>query len=636
MREIFNFLITDFFKSNQILIISYVILNLFLYPLNSIYSPRLYSELINKISNLSKPLKNKLDFELSLSYLKEVCTNFKRLPIISLIVFITIISVGIALLFRMKHHMYTLIFPKYKMWIRNLLFSNVLEKKNTDFEEQPVGKELMRIEDIIWTIKEIFSYLIVDATELLLISILIIGYLFTLDKKIALASALQIVIILLLIYLGRNKIKEATLNRMESYYTITNNIDNSLSNLSNVVINNQTEKEVKKNDAHSEKYRQDSFRSNAILNNLSLFIKIVTIIFFAIILVLAYHKTKQKKITPTNFTTIIIILLHFQGYLYGQSWGLSSAISRSWEIMYSQDYLDELIAQNKTGKNLTDVIQQGQIHFQNVSYQYKKANQQILNNLNLTVQGGEKVGILGKSGSGKSTLVKLLIKLYPLSTKSNPNPHSRILIDGIPIEDINTKYLRHQINYINQNTMLFDEDVFYNIKYGNKRDIDYNFIAPAPSSLTSHNSTTSNISTSSHNTPTSNNTLNPIIQKQEQEENEKIRAKLLKYDLLTIYDNLENGLHTKAGPKGTNLSMGMQKVTILMRGLMRDSKILIFDEPLAGLDQKTREKVIKMIVAETKNKTVLVITHDPEILPYLDRSVNLAEIQDPKKPLSPA
>ena len=606
MREIFSFLITDFFKSNQFVIICYIILNLILYPLNSIYSPRLYSELINKISNLSKPLKNKLDFQPSFSYVKEVLTNFNRLPIISLITFISIISIGIAFLYRIKHHMYTIIFPKYKMWIRNLLFSNVLEKKNTDFEEQQVGKELMRIEDIIWTIKEIFSYLLVDATELIIISFLIIGYLFTLDKKIALASALQIFIIFALIYIGRNKIKDATLKRMESYYNITNNIDNTLSNLSNVVINNQTEKEVKKNDAHSEKYRQDSFRSNGVLNNLALLIKIVTIVFFAIILVLAYQKTLQKKITPTNFTTIIIILLHFQGYLYGQSWGLSSTISRSWEIMYSQDYLEELIAQNKPGKNLTDVIQQGKIQFQNLSYQYKKSNQQVLSNLNLTVEGNEKVGILGRSGSGKSTLVKLLIKLYPLSTKSRPNPDSKILIDGIPIEDINTKYLRHQINYINQNTMLFDEDIFYNIKYGNKRDIDYNFVAPSPSPP---------------------NTDQPSHQ-QEEVENKKIKAKLEKYDLLTIYDNLENGLHSKAGPKGTNLSLGMQKVTILMRGLMRDSKILIFDEPLAGLDANTREKVIKMIVAETKNKTVIVITHDPEILPHLDRAVNLQDLQN--------
>ena len=108
---------------------------------------------------------------------------------------------------------------------------------------------------------------------------------------------------------------------------------------------------------------------------------------------------------------------------------------------------------------------------------------------------------------------------------------------------------------------------------------------------------------------------------------------LRKYDLLTIYDNLENGLLSKAGPKGTNLSLGMQKVTILMRGLMRDSQIVIFDEPLAGLDQKTREKVIKLIVEETRGKTVLVITHDPEILPHLDRTVYLQEIQNTKKTL---
>ena len=113
----------------------------------------------------------------------------------------------------------------------------------------------------------------------------------------------------------------------------------------------------------------------------------------------------------------------------------------------------------------------------------------------------------------------------------------------------------------------------------------------------------------------------------EKQQNQKIEALLRKYDLLTIYDNLENGLLSKAGPKGTNLSLGMQKVTILMRSLMRDSQIFIFDEPLAGLDQKTRQKVIKLIVEETRGKTVLVITHDPEILPHLDRTVYLHEIQ---------
>ena len=144
-------------------------------------------------------------------------------------------------------------------------------------------------------------------------------------------------------------------------------------------------------------------------------------------------------------------------------------------------------------------------------------------------------------------------------------------------------------------------------------------MAPSPTNHTTQNTDNSLNNTNNHNSQNTDNN--------ETQQNQKIEALLRKYDLLTIYDNLENGLLSKAGPKGTNLSLGMQKVTILMRGLMRDSQIVIFDEPLAGLDQKTREKVIKLIVEETRGKTVLVITHDPEILPHLDRTVYLHEIQ---------
>ena len=65
-----------------------------------------------------------------------------------------------------------------------------------------------------------------------------------------------------------------------------------------------------------------------------------------------------------------------------------------------------------------------------------------------------------------------------------------------------------------------------------------------------------------------------------------------------------------------------------MRGILRKSKIIIFDEPLAGLDELTREKVIKLILNETKNKTVLVITHDKEILPFMDKIINLKNINN--------
>ena len=72
---------------------------------------------------------------------------------------------------------------------------------------------------------------------------------------------------------------------------------------------------------------------------------------------------------------------------------------------------------------------------------------------------------------------------------------------------------------------------------------------------------------------------------------------------------------------GNNLSLGMQKIIILVRGVIKckQSKIIFFDEPLAGLDQTTRNKVIDMIFKECKGKTIIIITHDKEIIPYMDK-----------------
>ncbi len=614
MAKILNFLIADFLKSNSSMIIVYTALNLILYPINSIYLPRLYSELIGKVSNLKASASS--NFQTFFLPNFQTFLQYSKLSIPNLIFFIIIVSIVVSSLFRFKYYMYSKIFPKYKMWLREKLFTKTLEKRNTDFEEQKVGKEIMRIEDLIFTMKEIFNYLVVDASELTLISILIIGYLFTLDRKIGFYAILQMVLIGIFIYISHQQIKDTTLRKTKSYYDIADNIDNSFNNLSNVLINNQTQKEVNKNNKHSKIYRNDSVKSHHVLNNLSLLIRIFTLMFFALILLQAYRQTIRGNINSTNFTTIVILLLHFQGYLYSQAWNLSSTIDRSWQLDYNREYLLDILTPNTESKNLTDVIHEGRIEFRNVNYKYKKSNAKVLQNLNLTIQPREKIALLGKSGSGKSTLVKLLIKLYQL-----PPAQGKIFVDGIPHYDIETKYLRNKVNYVNQNTLLFDEDIYYNIKYGNKIDNQYNFVAPATSPNPKNPNPNPN-----PNPENPNPNPNPNLES-EAKINKKIDTILEKYDLLSIYDNLENGLDTYAGPKGTKLSLGMQKITILMRGLMRNSQVLIFDEPLAGLDQKTREKVIKMITEETQNKTVIVITHDPEIIPYMDRSVNLKDLQ---------
>ena len=601
-KNTYGFLIGDFMKENKNLIIIYAIINLIIYPINTIFMPKLYSTLITRVSNpkiiqykLSSQQNNSSFIQKIINYFQ---TNQKTIP--QLIYFITIIAILVAIVFRFKYFIYTKIFPKYKMWLQDRIYAQTLEQRNTDFKEQNVGKDIMRMEDLLIICKDILNFIITNLLELSIVSTLIIIYLYYLDKKFALYAFLQIVIIIILIYISSKKIEEMSVKRIDTYYKITSNIDNSLTNLSNILINNKTNQEVEKNHDKNKDYKYYAEKGYSILDNLIFLIRIITIVTFILIVYHGYKLTKNKKLSVLNFTTIVIILLNFQNSLYNQATTFSFNIDKIVQLKYNKEYLEDLMQSTNKGKNLINTINKGKIVFKNVHFNYKKSNQPIIKNLNLTIESNEKIALLGKSGSGKSTLVKLLIRFYKLTK-------GEILIDNTPIQDINIQYLRHKVNYINQNTLLFDEDIYYNIKYGNKtNNTNYQFTSPSPSKQT--------------------NQLEEQTNQLEEQTNKKIKEILKKYDLLTIYDNLENGLETYAGPKGSKLSLGMQKVTILMRGLMRDSKIMIFDEPLAGLDAKTREKVIKLIVEETKNKTVLIITHDKEIIPYMDRTVALNEI----------
>lgn len=143
------------------------------------------------------------------------------------------------------------------------------------------------------------------------------------------------------------------------------------------------------------------------------------------------------------------------------------------------------------------------------------------------------------------------------------------------------KYIRDNVIYINQRTNLFNMNIIDNIAYGN-----------------------------------------------EHVEKKHIEKLLKTYDLDSVFSELEEGIFSDAGVNGTNLSGGMQKVTILLRGILKKGVIYIFDEPLAGLDAASREKVIKLILDMTKGKTLIVITHDPEITPFMDNVVNLKKQKD--------
>ena len=234
---------------------------------------------------------------------------------------------------------------------------------------------------------------------------------------------------------------------------------------------------------------------------------------------------------------------------------------------------NEISENNNINNNLNNINFNStfDIEFKNVTFKYPKTNKYILKNSNFKIKNNLKTAIIGQSGSGKTTIMKILLKMYNIDS-------GEILINNYNINNININYLRSNISYINQRTGLFNDSILNNIKYGN--DLTDN----------------------------------------------EIYKILNDYDLMKVYNNLSKGVNSNAGVNGNLLSLGMQKVTLLIRGLYKKSNIYILDEPLAGLDKDSRQKIIKMINDKFKNKCLIIITHDTEIIPFVDEVININNI----------
>ena len=209
---------------------------------------------------------------------------------------------------------------------------------------------------------------------------------------------------------------------------------------------------------------------------------------------------------------------------------------------------------NEQGKKLT--IEEGNIVLDNVNFSYKSnPENKVLQNISVKFTGGKMTALVGHSGSGKSTLLNMIPRIY-LPTSGN------IYFDNQDISKVNLMSLRNQISIVDQNTTLFDDTVFNNIKYA-RPDANKEDILEA--------------------------------------------AKLSMCD--EFIDNLENGFETMIGENGVKLSGGEKQRLSIARAFLKNSRIILLDEATSSLDSDTEEKIQKALDKLTINKTTIVIAH---------------------------
>ncbi len=210
---------------------------------------------------------------------------------------------------------------------------------------------------------------------------------------------------------------------------------------------------------------------------------------------------------------------------------------------------------------------QGHLRLENVTFRYPNAMNPALSEVTLDVQPGQTVALVGVSGGGKSTFVNLVTRFY--------DPEGgRLLLDGVPYQDIRLASLRSQLAMVSQNVVLFDDTLAANIAYGFET-IDY----------------------------------------------ERLAAAVKAAHLTDVVAKLEEGVETRIGENGMRLSGGQRQRVAIARAIYKDAPILILDEATSALDNESERAVQAALETLMAGRTTIVIAHRLSTIERADRIV---------------
>ena len=245
---------------------------------------------------------------------------------------------------------------------------------------------------------------------------------------------------------------------------------------------------------------------------------------------------------------------------------LQNGIAAAQSIFDLIDAQDEpvRIHQNRATAQYPKV--QGSVCFENLSFRYRTSQNNILTNINLQVEPGQTLALVGRSGSGKSTLVSLLPRFY------DPT-EGRITVDGKDSLDYSLTELRAQISFVSQNIVLFNDTIANNIAFGELAGTDY----------------------------------------------AQIEAVAKAAYVWEFVQNLPDGLDTHIGENGVLLSGGQRQRLAIARALLKDSPILILDEATSALDSESEAHIQKALDNLMRNRTTFVIAHRLSTIESADR-----------------
>lgn len=436
--------------------------------------------------------------------------------------------------------------------IRYDIIQRLFKLKMKNFDEIPSGKFQERIKNDPEGIFSVFSVVQYNIFNIIT-EVFMLAYVMYLNIIIGLIYILGIIIIYFYekyAYEKFEKLEEESKIQREKSGTILNEILRGIRDIKLLGITNKVNKMTSETlDKQSKLDTKISISRMNIYNTT----EIVKDILIFIIIFLGIFLININKLTLTTF----LIIFMYRNDIFSLVFSYTSLKEYLVKYKVAKNRIMELFDNKKFpietyGNESIDNIK-GEIEFKNVSFAYNK--KEIIHNVSFKVDSLEDVALVGKSGSGKSTLFNLL-------TKSYDNYEGIITIDGVDIKKLNQKTLIDSISIISQNPYIFNLSIKDNLKLIDKNITDDDIINACKT------------------------------------------ARI--YDFI---ETLPDKYNTLLGEGGVNLSGGQKQRLAIARALLKQSKILLFDEATSSLDNITQDEIQTAIKSISKNFTIITIAH---------------------------
>lgn len=334
---------------------------------------------------------------------------------------------------------------------------------------------------------------------------------------------------------------------------VSTKLIDSLLNFETVKYFNNEKHEYERLNESLKEYEKESVNNQYSLSYLNIAQTVVIMVGITIMLVMSAYDIRAGHLSIGGFVVINAYMLQ----LY-QPLNFFGTVYR--EIRQSLTDMENLFTLWEEKPNLTDSDQsvsqtkQASIRFENVSFDYDE-RRTIIENISFEVPNGKKVALVGPTGAGKSTISRLLFRFY------DPK-QGAIFINNENIKDISQSSLRKMIGVVPQDTVLFNDTIYYNISYGN-----------------------------------------PMASE------EQIYEAARSADIHNFVMGLPDGYQTLVGERGLKLSGGEKQRVAIARAILKNPSIFFFDEATSALDSTTEKEIQKNLQAISQNRTTLVIAH---------------------------